>query len=98
MIIKHILRNQVKEILLDQMIKGKVKPGKRISLPSFAEELSVSVTPIREALTQLTESGIITYISNRGFFVTDLNEKEASEIYEVISLLEGQAIKKICFY
>jgi len=97
MLTKNIFRNEIKHILLEQMIQGKIKPGNRISLPSLSSELEVSVTPVREALTQLTETGIVTYLPNRGFFVTELSEKEASEIYELISVLECEAIKKSSF-
>lgn len=93
MLEKQIFRQDIKNILLNLMVNGQVKPGDRISLPKIAAELEVSVTPIREALTQLTETRVVTYIANRGFFVTALSEQEASEIYEVITLLEGAAVK-----
>lgn len=94
MITKHIFRNTIKEILLNHMTDGNIRPGERLSLPGLAKELDVSVTPIREALTQLSETGIITYIPNRGFFVTELNEKEATHIYEAIAVLECAAVAK----
>ena len=92
MIEKNILRKAVKDILLEYMEKGSVKPGERISLPELANELEVSATPLREALTQLTETGLVTYIANRGFFVSSLHEQEAIEIYELITILESQAV------
>jgi len=97
MIQKLIFKNEVKEILLDYILKGDVKPGDRLSLPSIAEVLDVSVTPIREALTQLSETGIVTYIANRGFFVTELSVKQAKEIYELMMILEGNAVEKSTF-
>lgn len=97
MLTKNIFRTEVKEIILDYMVKGTVRPGERLSLPTISATLDVSVTPIREALTQLTETGIVTYKANRGFFVTELSKQEASEIYEAIALLEGEAVKKSSF-
>lgn len=94
MLEKLIFRNQIKEILLDFILEGNIKPGERISLPTIATKLTVSVTPIREALTQLCETGIVTYIANRGFFVTNLTKKEAIEIYDLMALLESDAVKK----
>jgi DNA-binding GntR family transcriptional regulator len=75
------------------MLNGKIKPNERLSLPEIASELEISVTPIREALMQLTEIGIVTYIANRGFFVAALSESEAIENYQIIALLESQAVK-----
>ena len=94
MLQKIIFKNEVREILLEHIQQGNVKPGERISLPIVAKELKVSVTPIREALTQLSETGIITYIANRGFFVTELSTTEAKEIYELMGVLEGEALEK----
>lgn len=91
------LRKDVKTILLNQMAEGKIAPGHRISLPSIAEALEVSATPVREALSQLVETGIVTYIPNRGFFVTELNTSEALELYELMITLETAAVKESTF-
>lgn len=93
MLQKNIFKNIIKDVILRYMLEDTVKPGERLSLPTIASELDVSVTPVREALTLLTETGIVTYKANRGFFVTELTEQEASEIYRIIALLEGEAIR-----
>ncbi|GLR15755.1 GntR family transcriptional regulator [Portibacter lacus] len=92
MIKKITFRDEVKKELLKAMFKGDLIPGQRVSLPSISKKLEVSVTPVREALTQLSESGIVSYIPNRGFIVTELNEEEAIELYEAISILESSAL------
>lgn len=97
MLAKQILRNDVKTILLDHMAEGKISPGHRISLPTIAEALDVSATPVREALSQLVETGIVTYIPNRGFFVSELKSDEAIELYELIIILESEAVKQSQF-
>ena len=94
MLKKIIFKDEVKKILLEYILTGRIKPGERISLPTIAKELELSVTPIREALTQLSETGIITYIANRGFFVIELCIKEAKEIYDLMAVIEGNAVKK----
>ena len=73
MIQKYIFRDAIKDVLLNFMLENSIKPGERISLAAIAKKLDVSVTPIREALTQLSETGIVTYKANRGFFVTELS-------------------------
>ena len=95
MLKKIIFKDEVKKILLEHILTGNIKPGERISLPTIAKELELSVTPIREALTQLSETGIVTYIANRGFFVIELSIREAKEIYDLMAVLEGNAVKKI---
>ena len=77
------------------MINGRIKPNERLSLPELAKELEVSVTPVREALSQLTETGLVQYKANRGFFVADIDDQEAIELYQIIALLESEAISQI---
>lgn len=86
------LREQVKEYLQQQMIKGNISFGERISMPKLSEDLGVSITPIREALTQLHQANIIQAIPNRGFFLPKLNKQEALEIYPIIANLEHMAV------
>ena len=93
MLKKIIFKDEVKKILLEHIITGNIKPGERISLPSIAKALELSVTPIREALTQLSETGIVVYIANRGFFVMELSIKEAKDIYDLMAVLESNAVK-----
>lgn len=93
MLTKNIFRTSIRDIILRYMIEGILKPGERLSLPMIADDLEVSATPVREALTQLTETGIVTYIPNRGFFVTELSQKDALDIYGIISILESEAVK-----
>ncbi|MGD1961305.1 MAG: GntR family transcriptional regulator [Fulvivirga sp.] len=94
---KLIFKNEIREVLLKHMLTGKYQPGERLSLPELANELEVSVTPIREALTQLSETGIVNYIANRGFFLSELSAGEAQEIYELMAQLESSALKKSTF-
>lgn len=93
MISKTTLRDEVKKVLLEFMFEGELKPGERIALPTIAKKLDVSVTPVREALAQLTESGTVIYVPNRGFLIAELNPTEAMEIYELIVLLEGHIVQ-----
>ena len=56
---KVVLRDKIKAHLLAQIQKGLLKVGHTINLAALARVLKVSVTPIREALSQLEESGIV---------------------------------------
>ena len=97
MISKVILRDQVREHLLNQMTHGKLEPGRTINLAALARKLDVSVTPIREALTQLQQSKLIRAIPNRGFIIADLNYSEAKDLYELVADLEVLALENSIF-
>ncbi len=92
-----IFRDQVREHLLLQMKKGNLREGQIINLAALARELKVSVTPIREALTQLQQSRIITAIPNRGFIISELSQNEAKDLYELVADLEVMAIENSTF-
>jgi DNA-binding GntR family transcriptional regulator len=86
-------RDQVREFLLAEMKQGHLQEGQTINLAALARKLRVSVTPIREALTQLQQSRIITAIPNRGFIISELSLKEAKDLYELVADLEVLAIE-----
>jgi DNA-binding GntR family transcriptional regulator len=97
MSVKTILRNQVREHLLKQMQLGELDPGQRINLAALARVLNVSVTPIREALTQLQQSHIVRAIPNRGFIIAEVNHEEAKNLYELVAHLEVLALEQSTF-
>lgn len=88
-----VIRDQVREHLLRQMKKGTLRIGNTINLAALARELKVSVTPIREALTQLQQANIIKAVPNRGFIIAELNRKEANDLYDLVANLEVLAIE-----
>jgi len=59
----------------------------------LAEELGVSRTPIREALTRLEQEGLVQNIPRRGAFVVRKTKKEILEMVCVWSALEGLAAR-----
>jgi DNA-binding GntR family transcriptional regulator len=66
-------------------------------MPKLSKNLGVSITPIREALTQLHQSNIVKSVPNRGFFLGNLNKREAMEIYPIIASLEQLAVSESVF-
>ncbi|WP_299317114.1 GntR family transcriptional regulator [uncultured Maribacter sp.] len=97
MLVKINLRDQVRDYLLLEMITGNLKTGKTINLAALARHLNVSVTPIREALTQLQQAHIIKAIPNRGFIISELDVEEAEDLYELVANLEVMAIENTEF-
>ena len=83
----------MRDYLLSEMITGNLKIGKTINLAALARHLKVSVTPIREALTQLQQAHIIKAIPNRGFIIAELDVEEAEDLYELVANLEVMAIE-----
>jgi len=94
---KQIIRDLVREHLLTKMREGELEIGKTINLAAVARELQVSVTPIREALSQLQQAQIIKAVPNRGFVIARLNREEAKDLYELVANLEEMALENSVF-
>ena len=93
MIEKKIFRNQVREHLISKMRSGELTDGQLLSLEALARELDISVTPIREALTQLEQSHVVIGVPNRGFMIPKPSAQEAKNVYELIAALEALSIQ-----
>lgn len=91
---KKILRDQVRDYLLGEMQKGNLEIGKTVNLAALARIIGVSVTPIREALTQLQQSRIIKAVPNRGFIVPELQFEEAKNLYDLVANMEALALEE----
>jgi DNA-binding GntR family transcriptional regulator len=88
-----IQRDRVRSFILAELMSGRIDIGDRLSLPYFAKKLKCSVTPIREALTQLEYAKIIEAIPNRGFIIPNTDQREARNLYELIAALECLAVE-----
>lgn len=61
--------------------------GRRIQTGPLAEQLYVSVTPVREALTRLAAERVIEEIPKAGFFAKEISESEIADLYRLQQLL-----------
>ena len=81
--------NQIK----DAICQGQIAPGDILSESQLASQLSMSRTPVREALRTLASEGFVDIRNGIGAYVKPLSSKDMEDLYEVRCLLEMQAIK-----
>lgn len=74
------------------ILKGRFKPGERIRQEAIARECGTSRIPVRQALHQLQNEGLVTLTSHVGARVADLNLAELDEIYQIRERLEPFAL------
>lgn len=86
------LHRHVRREVLARILSGEAPPGDRMSVSGLAEETGISRTPVREALLQLEREGFLILEENRGFFVRELTEREARELYPIVHALEDLAM------
>ena len=82
---------KIKEMLYNQ----ELVPGQKIIYEDLAKALHMSTTPIINALSRLEQDGLVILKYNRGYFVTEISEKEAKDLLEARHILEEYIIKKL---
>ncbi|GIU57906.1 GntR family transcriptional regulator [Arthrobacter sp. NicSoilC12] len=77
--------------LRQMILTGALAPGSRISQYELAENMQMSITPLREAIRRLSSEGLITMDTHRDSKVADMSAAEARELLEVRLSLEPSA-------
>lgn len=78
------LYTQIKTMMYNQ----DVGPGQKLILKDLARELNVSTTPLLPALHRLENAKLVRYEQNVGFFVAEITEIEARQLYQAREALE----------
>lgn len=85
------LKMQVYKYLRDRIFSGDLPAGRRLVITDIAEKLNVSLTPVREAVSQLTVEGYVDTLPRKGTFVKELSNRAFLEAYEVLGVLDAYA-------
>jgi DNA-binding GntR family transcriptional regulator len=85
------LYQEVAELLRERIFSNQLPPGSWIDEMALSEEYGISRTPLREALKVLATEGLVTMKVRRGAYVTEVNAKDQSDVYHLLSLLESDA-------
>ena len=87
------LRELALEHLRNSIIHGSLKMGQTLSERSISEELGVSKSPVREALAQLRDEGLVSIEPQKGARVFSLTETEVSQICDFRQAIETAAFQ-----
>jgi DNA-binding GntR family transcriptional regulator len=85
------LRGQAYDILKREILSGALGPGERVNEVVMASRLGISRGPLREAIRNLEQEGLLIAAPHRGTFVRRLTQEEAAELQEVRLALETAA-------
>lgn len=83
--------DEVSTILRQLILSGRFEPGERLNELSLAETLSISRSPIREAMQSLAAEGIVRAVPGRGMFVATFDADTVDQLTEVRQALECKA-------
>jgi len=90
------LPEKISASLEQAILQGKVRPGDRLIENDLSRSFGISRGPIREAFRLMEKEGLIKMIPRKGAIVRPLSREDLSEVYEVISVLEGLAGRLFC--
>ncbi len=72
-----------------------IVPGQKLIYQDLALQLNTSTTPVIQALKGLRQSNLVRYIPNRGYFVAEITDTEANELFEAREALELYVVPQI---
>ena len=82
------LREQVASWLRSALFIGDLVPGATFSVPALAEKFGVSPTPVREAVLDLVQQGLVVAVPSKGFLVVDPSPETIAQTVAIRRLIE----------
>lgn len=88
---RNVLSERAYHQLRNSILRGRTRPGTKLIVRILAEEMGLSPTPIKAALTSLEAEGLVESVPYKGFFVPRFTRQDVDEIYTLREVLEGLA-------
>lgn len=85
---------QAADAIRESILAGRIPAGARIAEADLARQLSVSRTPVREALSRLAAEGLVELSPNRGARAASWTAQELREIFDLRLRLEPYAVRR----
>lgn len=88
-----VLREDVVRSIERALLLGSLAPGQRLNEAEIARQMGISKGPVREALRQLEQFGLVVSYPQRGTFVAEITPTVASEAFSLRAVLESYAAR-----
>lgn len=85
------LSEQVYTSIRNALMEGRYEPGERLTISGLANELGVSITPVREAIFRLVSDRVLEMKAATAIHVPQIDPAQLTEIQTIRHLLEGEA-------
>ncbi len=89
------LYEEVAELMRERIFKNELQPGDWIDELKISAEYGISRTPLREAIKVLAAEGLVTMKVRRGAYVTEVNQRDVSDVFHLMALLEADAAAQV---
>ncbi len=91
-VLKTRVYEALKEIIWQMDIYADAEP-RRLDERALGEQLGVSRTPVREAISRLEQEGLVQNIARRGTFIVRKTKEEILDMIDVWAALESMAAR-----
>lgn len=91
---RRVLREEVREAVIDEILSGRLAPGTRIVETQLAKQFGVSQAPVREALRDLALFGFVVCSPFRSTYVRQISTTDLLKSYPVRAALESVAARE----
>ncbi len=88
------LKDAAADHLREQILTGRLTPGTKIDQEEISEALGFSRLPVREALIELANEGLVDAVPRRGAFVASLERADIVDHYRIFGLVAGLAASR----
>lgn len=88
------LSNHIAEHIRAEILDGARRPGEYLRLDEVAQQLGVSVTPVREALMALSVEGFVRHAERRGFIISTLKRGDFEDLYTLMAQVSGRLAER----
>lgn len=86
------IKNIVFDLISEEIISLRLKPGENLNISKIAEDLNISITPVREAIVKLIDYGFIKrYPYKKGYFVSDFDIDDITKVFYARVAIESKA-------
>ena len=87
------ITEQIYDSIYALILDGTYPPGTRLTTKILQEDLGVSSSPIREALTRLQQDGLVDYQPNSGMSVRCYSEQDVCNLFRLMSDMDALALR-----
>jgi DNA-binding GntR family transcriptional regulator len=88
-----LLSDRIRNVLTDEIASGRLPAGSALDEQQLADRFNASRTPVREALRQLSVSGLVEMRPRRGVIVTRMTPERIMEMFEAMAEIEALCVR-----
>lgn len=85
------LRTRIAQVLREEILTGELQAGATLGLDQLAQYFGSSRTPVREALIELEQDGLVQIMPRAGVKVANVSARELLDNFHLFAVLSGVA-------